>query len=139
MNALPRNVLYGLRKLTKSPGFTFLAVLTLALGIGLNSAVFSIVNVLLFRPLPVAEPQELVSIYTTEQKFSFTHMPMAFPDYLDFAEESRSLRQLASPNIPAATSTPVPGSGMMLATRNPCLETSFWKEEADIRRLGDKG
>lgn len=96
MNALPREVLYAWRKLTKSPGFTFLAVLTLALGIGLNSAVFSVVNALLFRPLPVAEPQELVSLYTTEEKFSFTHMPMSFPDYLDFAGSSRSLRGLAA-------------------------------------------
>ncbi len=96
MNALPRNVLYALRKLTKSPGFTFLAVLTLALGIGLNSAVFSVVNAILFRPLPVAAPEELVNVYTEEQAGFITHAPMAFPDYVDFAEGSRSLAGLAA-------------------------------------------
>ncbi len=96
MNVLPRNAAYALRKLAKSPGFTCLAVLTLALGIGLNSAVFSVVNAILFRPLPVAAPEELVNLYTEEQAGFLTHAPMAFPDFEDFTRDSRTFEQLAA-------------------------------------------
>ncbi|MEM7357058.1 MAG: ABC transporter permease, partial [Acidobacteriota bacterium] len=96
MHAIFRDAIYALRKLTKSPGFTFLAVVTLALGIGLNSAVFSVVNAVLFRPLPVESPGELVNIYTEEQSGSFTYSAIAFPDYLDLIEQSRSFEQLAA-------------------------------------------
>ena len=96
MNALSRNTLLALRKLAKSPGFTILAVLTLSLGIGLNSSVFSVVNAVLFRPLPVESPGELANVYTEEQSGFVTHSPMAFPDYRDLAERSRSFRQIAA-------------------------------------------
>ncbi len=96
MNILLRNALYAIRKLTKCPGFTCLAVLTLALGIGLNSAVFSVVNAILFRPLPVTAPDELVNIYTEEDAGFITHAPMSFPDFEDFARETRSLEGLAA-------------------------------------------
>ena len=96
MSFLPRDVVFALRKLSGSPGFTILAVLTLALGIGLNSSVFSVVNAVLFRPLPVAAPEELVNLYTIEQTGVTAHAPMAFPDYLDFAEQSRSFEQMAA-------------------------------------------
>ncbi len=70
--------------------------MTLALGIGLNSAVFSVVNAILFRPLPVAAPEELVNIYTEEQAGFVTHAPMSFPDFEDFGRDSSSLEQLAA-------------------------------------------
>ena len=66
MSEIRRNLRYARRQLLQHPGFTVAAVLTLALAIGLNSAVFSAVNALLFRPLPVADPAELVAVYSSE-------------------------------------------------------------------------
>jgi predicted permease len=72
-----RDVLYGLRMLRRSPGFTAVAVLVLALGIGINTAIFSVVNAVLFRPLPVKAPNELAYIYSANPH-------VGFPIYRDF-------------------------------------------------------
>ena len=62
MNSIWQDVKYGLRVLRNSPGLTLVVVLTLALGIGANTAIFSIVNQFLFKPLPVRDPSQLVVI-----------------------------------------------------------------------------
>ncbi|HEY2138707.1 MAG TPA: ABC transporter permease, partial [Chthoniobacterales bacterium] len=83
---------FALRQLRKSPGFTIVAVLTLALGIGANSAIFSVVNAVLLRPLPYPQSERLV--YLNEVSGG-TNTSIALPDYLDWRHDATSFQQLA--------------------------------------------
>jgi len=77
------NIRYAARTLIKSPGFTVVALLSLALGIGVNTTIFSVVNAVLLRPLPVERPGELVEIYTTTGNEDFPQSVFSYPDYVD--------------------------------------------------------
>lgn len=93
VDGLTRDVRYALRGLRRSPGFTAVAVATLALGIGVNGTIFSVVSAVLFRPLPVERPAELVSVYgrtVTEA----THDALSYPNYLDYRAQTGTLSGL---------------------------------------------
>jgi predicted permease len=96
MGGILHDVRFGLRVLAKRPGFTSLAALILALGIGLNASVFSVVNAMLFKPLPVAAPEELVRVYSSTPTGFMDHEPMAFPDFRDIRDRTRTLEPLAA-------------------------------------------
>jgi len=85
---------YGLRMLRKNPGFTAVAVLTLALGIGANTAIFSVVNGVLLRPLPLPDPDRLVVIHDTQAGAGRT--PASYPEYLDWKERGKAFEEVAA-------------------------------------------
>jgi len=93
METLLQDIRYALRGLRRSPAFTLVALLTLALGIGVNSAIFGLVNAILFKPLPLEQPARLVNIYAHEAS-SPTHDTHSYPNYADLRRDSRTLSGL---------------------------------------------
>ncbi len=93
---------FGARMLRKSPGFTLAAVLTLALGIGVNSAIFSVVNAMLLRPLPVRAPEELVTVSKVDDHLEFPH-GMSYIDYLDLRTQVAEFSDLMAYTFAAAS------------------------------------
>ncbi|PYU44793.1 MAG: ABC transporter permease [Acidobacteria bacterium] len=89
-----QDVRYGLRVLAKNPGFTAIAVLTLALGIGANTALFSVVNGVLLNPLPFPSPDELVAVYTKSP--TFQESSISYPNFLDWQRDSQSFASLCA-------------------------------------------
>jgi predicted permease len=87
MNTTIRDLRYAIRSLGKNPGFAAVAVLTLALGIGVNSAVFSIVNAYLFRPLPVKDAEQLVAIATKDNTLEVPY-EVSYPNYEDIRDRT---------------------------------------------------
>lgn len=89
-----QDVRYGLRVLLKNPGFTAIAVLTLALGIGANTALFSVVNAVLLNPLPFANPDELLAVYA--KSTNFEQSSIAYPNFLDWQKDNQSFASLCA-------------------------------------------
>ncbi len=87
---------YGARMLIKKPGFTLIAVFTLALGIGANTAIFSVVNAVLLRPLPYPDPDQLVRVWETDAKSHQEKSTASFPCLRDWREQSQSFAQIAA-------------------------------------------
>src|SRR6266480_5699832 len=84
---------YGLRQVINNPGFTFVSALTLALGIGANTAIFSVVNALLLRPLPYPYSERLVLL--RERSETFDSGAVSYPNYLDWRAAQRGFTDLA--------------------------------------------
>jgi putative ABC transport system permease protein len=93
MDHLRQDLLYALRRLFKAPAFTIVAVVTLALGVGANSAIFSVVNGVLLKPLPYPEPDRLVGVYHTT---GGNRAVMSGPNFTDIAKSATTLESAAA-------------------------------------------
>src|SRR6267378_5066558 len=85
---------YGARMLRKNPGFTFVAVLTLALGIGANTAIFGVVNAVLLRPLPFKEPERLVMVWERRPNSGAANLPISAHEFVAWKERAHSFESL---------------------------------------------
>jgi putative ABC transport system permease protein len=94
---------YGVRMLFKNPGFTFVAVLTLALGIGANTAIFSLVKAVLLRPLPYHDPDRLAMLWTDDPKRNIHEEGTSYPNFQDWRSQNQLFTDMAicSRGIPA--------------------------------------
>ena len=137
-----QDVRYGLRTLSKSPGFTIVAIVTLALGIGANTAIFSIVNAVLLKPLPVPEPDRLLFVTSAFSNQADVSRPfaMSYPDFLDMRATAKSLTGLAAYHGDSFTLTglaqplhingvTVSGDFFSVIGKQPLLGRGFTREE----------
>ncbi len=138
---------YGCRMLVASPGFTTVAVLSLAIGIGANSAIFSFADALLFRPLPVARPGEVFTVGSTSSldALNASSLVSSYRDYADIRDRSKSFEGLAAfTNITAgfaadSTQTPKLKMGMLVSGNffplmgvEPTIGRAFRPEEDQV-------
>jgi putative ABC transport system permease protein len=96
MQSFLQDIRYGVRMLTKNFGFTAIAVLTLALGIGANTAIFSVVNAELLRPLPFHDPERLVSLGVTNSRTGWKSGNADYPDFEDWRSENQVFEKMAA-------------------------------------------
>ncbi|HTV58165.1 MAG TPA: ABC transporter permease [Verrucomicrobiae bacterium] len=94
MDTLLQDIRYGMRMIAKSPGFAAIAILTLSLGIGANTVLFSVVNGVLLNPLPYVQPDRLVAIYSKDPQF--TQASISYPNFLDWERDQRSFSEMAA-------------------------------------------
>lgn len=90
-----RDVRYAVRTMAARPAFTAVAVLSLALGMGANTAIFSLIDAVLLRPMPVSHPEQIVSLYTSDFS-STTYGTSSYPDYLDFRQRGSGVVDIAA-------------------------------------------
>src|SRR5688572_20755370 len=110
----------AVRSLARNPGFAVAAVLTMALGIGANTAIFSVVNAVLLRPAPFHELDRIVMVWETDRNSSTTREPASVPDYLDFRDQGASVESLsalmaAQVNLAASDGEPVRAAALRVS------------------------
>jgi len=147
MSELLRDLRYGLRLLRKSPGFTAVALAALALGIGANTAIFSVVNSVLLRPLPYRDASRVGIIFESSPTQGWQQIGLSGPDYADFREQAKSLDDLALIERGSGTllgfGEPIQAPGLRVTTnlfrllgKKPMLGRDFNLNEGFENRVG---
>ncbi len=121
LDTLLQDIRFGSRMLRKNPGFTAIAILTLALGIGVNVAIFSVINATLLDPIPLPQPDRIVSLFTTWP--SYAHAGFSYPNFLDIQRENRSLSGIAAWRFDSFSLT---GSGEPEQLRGKMVSGNFF-------------
>jgi predicted permease len=116
MSDLSQDLRYSIRLLARSPGFAAAAILTLALGIGATTAIFSVLDAVLLRTSPLADQGRLAMIWETDRASSTTREPASYPDFLDFKERSRHFAQMGAFYAGEVNLTPTQGDPVRLAS-----------------------
>src|SRR5947207_2687822 len=140
METLLKDIRYAVRSLTKHPGFTVVAVITLALGIGANTAIFSVVNAVLLKPLAFKNPEQLMMVWEEASFAGFPRNTPAPANYFDWKELNHSFESLAALdqrnfNLTAdgepeyVTASGVTANSFSLLGVQPLLGRSFQSDE----------
>jgi hypothetical protein len=124
---IPADVRGALRALRRTPGFTAAAVFTLALGIGAATAIFSVVNGVLLRPLPFPDPDRLVLIHERSRPIGLDRMWVSLPNFRDWRERARSFQEMAAFNA---------GEAGLTGTGEPEQVRVAWSEGPLFELLG---
>src|SRR4029453_2684557 len=95
MDTLIQDIRFGLRMLLKSPGVSIMATIALALGIGANTAIFSVVNAILLRPLAFPNPDALMSVFETDLSRGVNRGSYSFPNFFDLREQNKVFESLS--------------------------------------------
>ena len=136
MDTLVQDIRYALRMICKSPGFAAVAVLTLTLGIGANTAIFSVVNAALLRPLPFKDPKQLVQIWHVPPAKSFPGMTMfsvSAANYVDWHNQNRTFEKMA---IYAYSGLNLTGKGQAEALTAAAVSQDFFSVLGSEPMLG---
>src|SRR5262249_23002177 len=120
--SLFQDLRYGLRMLVKTPAFSGIAILTLALGIGANTAIFSVVNGVLLNPLPFHEPNQLVSLF--EEIPNFKNGSISYPNFVDWRRMNHTFSAMAAYR---AASFNLTGAGEPENLRGEMISAGFFE------------
>jgi predicted permease len=115
LSGIWQDLRYAVRVLRRTPAFAAAAILTLALGMGMTAAIVAVVDAVMLRPIPFADPDRLVMVWETDRDSGTTHEPSSFPDFVDFRERSRRLSHLSAVAAAEVTFTPAAGEPARLA------------------------
>ena len=96
MRNILNDVKYGIRMLRKTPGLSLAAIFTIALGIGVSIAIFSVFNAVLLRPLPYANPQQLVMVWDNFLRLRMEKLRPSPPEFVDFREQNHTFQDVAA-------------------------------------------
>jgi hypothetical protein len=122
MQSFLQDLRYGIRMLLKRPGFTLIAIITLGLGIGANTAIFSVVNAILLRSLPYPEPDRLAMVWMNNTRLKIAEDWHSWPNYADYRDQNSVFESIAAFNDNSFNTTSgIRGSAVELPFRNTSL------------------